>query len=319
MRRRTLLLFAALPVLAIGGAGVGAQTADDEHVACVTVAVTASTPAHEVGVDGSPVHVIPGDTQTATDSACVTATDRTVTEHDTQTVTVTAPTTTAPPTTTTEPPATPDIDRTTQWLCNGTVDLDWVRVTITAGDVDAVRWDDCSGRIGRLDVYNLVPGGGDGVKGRNGSGGQPHDLVVESGLVVCGGPHGDHRDAVSIMGGRDVTFRDFVTDCGRLSDPFGAGVVSEWSPSQGGSNVTIPTRIVCDHCVFMAGASNTVIADRSNSSGARNSIVCPDRTPPNRWLVDGTTVGLVNVGNLEPPATDARCTDRAAALAWANG
>lgn len=258
---------------------------------------------------------------TRTFTNVVTYTIPTETETVVSTVTVTTPaTTTQPPTTTAPPPSgTPDVDVTGQWYCDGPVDLDWVRVTITSGDVDAVRWDDCSGRIGKLEVFNLVAGGGDGVKGRNGTGGQPHDLVVESGLVVCAGPHGDHRDAVSIMGGRDVTFRDFVTDCGRLSDPFGQGVVSEWSPSQGGSNVTVPTRIVCDHCVFMAGASNTIVADGSIGSGATGSVVCPDRTPPNRWYTDSSTIGLVNVGNVEPDASDARCTNRAAALAWANG
>jgi hypothetical protein len=108
-QKRTLILIAF--VLIAAGGFVTSIVADTtgEHVACQSQTATAITPDHVIGVDGSPVTTIPGETQEAVATACVTATDQTVTGptttvHDTttQTVTVTTPAPPPPP-----PPAPP--------------------------------------------------------------------------------------------------------------------------------------------------------------------------------------------------------------------
>jgi hypothetical protein len=69
------------------------------------------------------------------------------------------------------------------WLCNTAVDLDLVKVTITDGDHDAIRFDNCSGRVGRVEIDT---NGLDGLKVRNI---EPvaHDLTIEGGYVRCTG------------------------------------------------------------------------------------------------------------------------------------
>jgi hypothetical protein len=104
--KRYLAVLSLILVLAVGVATAFAVTAPNEKVACASA--TASTPAHVVGVDGTGVSTIPGDT--ATDTECVTVTADTVTTPGptttvVETVTAPAPTTTAAATTTVADPA----------------------------------------------------------------------------------------------------------------------------------------------------------------------------------------------------------------------
>src|SRR6266699_46178 len=107
MRRIGLILVALL--LAALGAALAVADTHGEHVSCVTASATAAgitTPDHVIGADGAPVYTFPGQTTPGSNdsqTACVTATDQTVTV--TTTVgTTTPPTTTTQPTTTTTPP-----------------------------------------------------------------------------------------------------------------------------------------------------------------------------------------------------------------------
>lgn len=91
------LAFVCLPVAGIvAAAAVAAGTATTGTVSVCATAV-ASTPAHTVGVDGSGVDTIPGDSQTNSNCATTTYTVPTVTETDTVTTTVGTTTTPAPP------------------------------------------------------------------------------------------------------------------------------------------------------------------------------------------------------------------------------
>ena len=98
------------------------------------------------------------------------------------------------------------------WYCDGPVDVDLVKVTITnGGNLDAVRFDSCSGRVGRVEIDT---NGLDGLKVRNI---EPvaHDLTIEGGYVRCADrPEEAHQDGIQAIGGRRVTFRNLVIWCG---------------------------------------------------------------------------------------------------------
>ncbi len=203
------------------------------------------------------------------------------------------------------------------WNCNANVNLDLVKVTMWTIDVDSVVFNTgCTGRIGRVEVDTWT---GDGVKVTNASANAAHDLVVESGYTSCFNRLlGAHQDGVQVMGGARITFRNFVWMCGNMDDVSGSGVANAVFISRAGANLTTPTDIVVEHSVLMPGAAHTFTVGVSLRSGARNSVLCPDRTGSNPFTNSGAT-DPVYLSILEPPISDPRCSSFASALAWAQG
>lgn len=200
------------------------------------------------------------------------------------------------------------------WLCNTAVNLDLVRVTITDGDHDAMRFDNCSGRVGRVEIDT---NGLDGLKVRNI---EPvaHDLTIEGGYVRCTDrPEGAHQDGIQAIGGERVTFRNLVVWCGDPADPFGEGVNASALIARGGTEATTPTDIVIEHSVMGPGTANGVFIDTSVRSGIRNSVACPDETVAQGPIFIGPgAVDPIDVDNEKPPADDPRCSSFDAAVAW---
>ena len=104
---------------------------------------------------------------------------------------------------------------------------------------DAIRLDqDCSGRIGRIEVGHL--------DGRRDQGPEPrevaHDLVIESGYVKCHDVYGEyHQDGIQAMGGYLLTFRNLAVDCLGNANLF---------LNRGGARVSTPTDVVCERCIL---------------------------------------------------------------------
>jgi hypothetical protein len=146
-----------------------------------------------------------------------------------------------------------------------------VKVTLTpsyGGSVDdAVNLNrgECTGRVGRIEVDTWI---GDGVKiGEN-----THDLVVESGYVVC---HdrvpGKHQDGVQALGGLRVTFRNLHVYCATANNASffaTAGAGGADLPTEG----DWPTDVTCDNCQ-LDGGPHTLFLGKSIRSGIRNSLV----------------------------------------------
>ena len=207
----------------------------------------------------------------------------------------------------------------TTWYCDEPVDLDLVKVTIVDGRLlDAVRFDNCSGRVGRVEIDT---NGIDGLKVRNT---EPvaHDLTIESGYVRCTGhPEGAHQDGIQVLGGARVTFRNLVVWCGGPDPTFGDGVNSSALIATGGAGAaTIPTDIVIEHSVMGPGTANGVLVEGSLRSGIRSSVACPDWTlAGGPVLLGAAAVEGIDLDNEKPDVDDPRCASFEAALAWAAG
>ena len=177
------------------------------------------------------------------------------------------------------------------WVCRGPVNLDLVRVTMQSGG-DAVHLrENCSGRIGRLEVSTWTA---DGVK-VNAPAPATHDLVIEGGFVRCLGSSGGHQDGIQAMGGLRVTFRNLEINCS--SNPNAQLFIAS---SNGGN----PTDIVCEYCLLGGGAAQTLFVANSVRSGARNSVICQGRFSEIRIE---NAIAPINSGNVIVPSSDARC------------
>ena len=179
------------------------------------------------------------------------------------------------------------------WTCRGRVDLALVKVTMNSGQ-DAIHLrEDCSGRIGRIEVDTWTE---DGLK-VNAPAPAAHDLVIEGGYIRCHGrTAGAHQDGIQAMGGARITFRNLELNCN--SEPNGQLFINS---AVGGT----PTDIVCESCFFGSGAGSSLFISASTRSGARNSTICPGRFSAIR--IESGAVAPVNVGNTVLPATDSRC------------
>ena len=204
------------------------------------------------------------------------------------------------------------------WYCNGAVDLALVKVTNTDGVFrDATRFDNCSGRIARVEIQT---DGADGLKIRN-SAPVAHDLAIDGGYVLCTG-HADeaHQDGIQVMGGARLAFRDLVVWCGDPDEPeFGNGVNAAAFINTAGGGASVPTDVVVEHSVMGPGSANGVLVGESVRSGIRNSVACPDWTLGGPVTLSEDAVDGIDVGNEKPPGDDLRCTSFEAALAWAGG
>ena len=204
------------------------------------------------------------------------------------------------------------------WYCNGSVNVDLVKVTIAnAGNLDAIRFDSCTGRIGRVEVET---NGLDGLKVRNL---EPvaHDLTIEGGYVRCTGrPESAHQDGIQAIGGSRVTFRDLVIWCGTPEPDWGAGVNASALFGKGGAGSEPPTDIVIEHSVMGPGTANGVLIAESVRSGIRNSVACPDFTAAGGPVTLGIdSIDGIDVDNEKPTLEDPRCWSFEAALGWAQG
>jgi hypothetical protein len=179
------------------------------------------------------------------------------------------------------------------WTCNGPVNLNLVKVTMTSANTDAVRLSaGCTGRIGRIEIDTWTQ---DGIKVQNASTNAAHDLVVESGYVECHDiAAGAHQDAVQAMGGSRLTFRNLTLDCLGNSNFF---------VNSGGSGATRPTDVVCEGCHLGPRSSTTIRVNEATRSGARNTLFCPGRNMTEFWGDSSS----VNQGNTVLSSTDARC------------
>lgn len=181
------------------------------------------------------------------------------------------------------------------WTCTSHVDLDLVRVTMSAQSVglrsneDAVHLrTGCSGRIGRLEVDQWA---GDGVKVAQGV----HDLTVDGGSIRC---HAKaprlHQDGIQVLGGRNVTFRDLAIDCGRRQARL---VNSNLFIKQAGRSTAPPTDIVCDGCRLGGWAAHTADIQTSVGSGLRGSTLCEARFPRLTLTIGPGASSPVDSGN----------------------
>lgn len=208
----------------------------------------------------------------------------------------------------------------TPWRCTTSVNLDLVKVMQWTRDADAVVLAvGCTGRIGRVEVLTNTQ---DAIKTQNASSNAAHDLVIESGWAQCPARSpGAHQDGWQNMGGARITIRNFVWNCGDMNDAYGSGVAQGVVIGRAGSNVTTPTDIVVEHSVIMSGAAHTfALFEPSLRSGARNSVLCPDRTPGDGvFEADAVALEIVNSGNEVAELADPRCSTFSAALAWAQG
>jgi hypothetical protein len=189
------------------------------------------------------------------------------------------------------------------WKCDGAVDLDLVKVTITTAKPgregkDAVLLRGCSGRIGRLVINNAKC---DGVKGR------AKNLVIESGSITltrktdlkC------HVDAFQITSGSsNVHVRNMII---RGTGHSGFFV-------NGGHNGKAPTDITLEDSFVGTVAGKTpfdtdVTIGQSEGSGVRNSTLCPVKqhrvyVPRSPSTGGPPAASPINEGNTFPAAVD---------------
>jgi hypothetical protein len=178
------------------------------------------------------------------------------------------------------------------WTCEGPVNLSLVKITMHA-EADAIHLrENCSGRIGRIEVDTWTL---DGLK-VNAPAPAAHDLTIEGGYIRCHArATGAHQDGIQAMGGSRITFRNLELNCN--SNPNAQLFLAA---SNGGR----PTDIVCDGCFLGSGAGSSLFIATSTRSGARNTLICPGRFDPIR--VEGA-IEPVNSGNVVLPASDSRC------------
>lgn len=172
------------------------------------------------------------------------------------------------------PPPSGDVvnvtDRT--WVCDGPVNLDLVKVTISPSvttRTDAVRLaSGCTGRIGRIEVDTW---NADGIH----IGAFAHDLIVGGGYVTvhdrCGaGCDGLHADVIQVLGGQRITFQNVAVEL-----QYAEGTNSALYINCGQSCQDRPTDVVFESSTFKRSPTRnrTVRIGNSLRSGIRNSTV----------------------------------------------
>ena len=100
------------------------------------------------------------------------------------------------------------VDRT--WTCTGPVNIPLVRVTMRAGADGIHLREDCSGRIGRIEVDTWTL---DGMK-VNAPAPAAHDLVIEGGYIRCHDSEPNaHQDGIQAMGGSRIRLVGLELNC----------------------------------------------------------------------------------------------------------
>jgi Ca2+-binding RTX toxin-like protein len=180
---------------------------------------------------------------------------------------------------------------TSNWTCEGPVNLDLVKVTMQSGGDAITLGVGCTGRIGRIEIDTWRE---DGVKVQN-NGNAAHDLVIGSGYIRCHDVAGGaHQDGVQAMGGARITFRNISIDCLGNSNFF---------VNRAGSGSTTPTDIVCEGCFLGPRSSTTIRINAAVRSGARGTTMCPGRNQTDFWGDPSS----INESNTVLARTDPRC------------
>lgn len=193
-----------------------------------------------------------------------------------------------------------------KWVCDGQVDYDLVKVTVSGSlpRTDAVQFaTGCTGRIGRLEVDTA---NADGIH----IGPNAHDLTVASGYVrshgVCSACAGVHIDGIQALGGLRITMR--------LDVDYPTATNSALYLNCGSACQQRPTDVVCDRCTFKRSPDKNRVVRIGNSlrSGIRNSTVywcgtgstCDAPTAPAIW---GNGLATMPVGVTYNPVPET-CT-----------
>lgn len=180
------------------------------------------------------------------------------------------------------------------WTCNSAVALDTVNITVdtTTGHTDAVKL--AAGCTGTIHNLIVTTSNADGVKIASGA----HDLTVDSGNIQCLDKAPTlHQDGVQVMGGTNISLNNLTINCGRENDTL---IDSNIFFNQSGTSTTPPTNVVCDGCRLGSWAAHTVNLQTSESSGVRNSTVCPGKFPNLTFTIAPDAHNPVNENNLRP-------------------
>jgi hypothetical protein len=156
------------------------------------------------------------------------------------------------------------------WTCDSPQANSGINV-IVDGDterLDAVKFTDkCTGTI---DTLNVQTDNADGVKIAG-----AHDLEISQGQVKCVDKLSIlHQDGIQAMWGSHVHFHNMTVDCGRAGVPL---IDAEMFFNMSGSGTVPPFDITCDGCFFGSNAASTVNIQNSDSSGVKNSVICPGK------------------------------------------
>ena len=187
------------------------------------------------------------------------------------------------------------------WTCNSAVNLDLVRVTTPPGDGVSLSTG-CTGVIRRLEVTGVR--NGDGIKVQNASVNAAHDLLIASMLVSCSGPStdGTHQDGIQVMGGRNLTFRNYVIDC------YGGGGGNIFVQRAGGG-VTTPTNIRFEHGAvgprFGPNGGPSVQFGTQTGGAVVDSLICRQLNGRSNPISGSFT----QTGNLLVSSNDPRCAN----------
>jgi hypothetical protein len=180
------------------------------------------------------------------------------------------------------------------WVCDGPVALDSVKVTVdtNATRVDAVKFN--SGCTGHIDSLVVTTQSGDGIKVAEGV----HDLLINGGSVTCTDKLETlHQDAVQIMGGENITFRNMRLNCGRPEDSL---IDSNFFVNKGSSSSTVPVAIILANSWVGPSTAHSVNLQDSVRSGVRNSTICPGKFPKLTFTIGKGAQNPVNRDNVLP-------------------
>jgi hypothetical protein len=132
-----------------------------------------------------------------------------------------------------------------------------------------------------------------------------HDLTIGGGAVLSTGlVSGAHQDCLQALGGRNIAFNGVIFGCESANN-------AQWYLTVNKAGTTIltpPTNVVCDRCEFHPGVNyHTVTIGPSNSSGVRNSLICPGTSRALQFSVLAGAVNPIDVNNTKPWPADPRC------------
>lgn len=195
------------------------------------------------------------------------------------------------------------INTTRSWQCRGALrsfgplPVKVISRIPNPGNGDAIRLIGCygDGNPSTVDLILDVRGNGDSLGTASDAvkiGQSARDLVI-TGSVACGGRHGGiHQDAVQVMSGRRIQFRDFRS---------GVPSRGEWTCWGAGGgffvshvNGTVPTDVVCVRC-RIAAFNQGMRIQNGVRSGARNSVFGFSRSYG--IFIAAAAVSPVNVNN----------------------
>ena len=191
------------------------------------------------------------------------------------------------------------VDKT--WRCTSAVNLDTVKVTITAGApaMDAVLLDKgCTGTIGSLVITEYR---GDALKI-----GSASNLTVKSAVIRCyAHAAGKHQDGIQITGGSHIRLINFDVGC------YSANNSQVWmNPAGvGTSNGANDLIFVGGHFQgffgtgqYGKGGSYGFANVHSTNSGVQNATLCPGSSPKLTYYQGTQATNPINTGNTIKPS-----------------